>query len=58
MISLFLFLSKIFCRKEVQTMAVVYATLIIKGEKNLSQVPDKLKEEVKSILTACEVDFD
>lgn len=31
-------------------MAVVYATLIIKGKKTFAQVPDKLKEQVKEIL--------
>lgn len=31
-------------------MAVVYATLIIKGKKTFSQVPDKLKDEVRQIL--------
>ena len=36
-------------------MAVVYATLIVKGKKTLEQVPDKLKVEVQDILTALEV---
>lgn len=31
-------------------MAVVYATLIVKGKKTFAQVPDKLKAEVKDIL--------
>lgn len=31
-------------------MAVVYATLIIKGKKNYADVPAKLKEQVKEIL--------
>lgn len=31
-------------------MAVVYATLIIKGKKTFAQVPDKLKEQVREIL--------
>lgn len=48
-------LLKILLRKEVQTMAVVYATLIIKGKKTLEQVPDKLREEVEDILEALEV---
>ena len=38
-------LLKILLRKEVQTMAVVYATLIVKGKKTLEQVPAKLREE-------------
>ena len=40
--------------KEVSTMATVYATLIIKGVKTFSQVPDKLKPQVKEILIALE----
>lgn len=31
-------------------MAVVYATLIIKGRKTFAEVPAKLKEQVKQIL--------
>ncbi len=31
-------------------MAVVYATLIIKGRKTFAQVPEKLKARVKEIL--------
>ena len=48
-------LLKILLRKEVQIMAVVYATLIIKGKKTLEQVPAKLREEVEDILEALEV---
>lgn len=48
-------LLKILLRKEVQTMAVVYATLIIKGKKTLEQVPGKLREEVEDILETLEV---
>ena len=36
-------------------MAVVYATLIIKGKKTLEQVPEKLKVEVTEILKDLEV---
>ena len=32
------------------TMAVVYATLIIKGKKTFAQVPDKIKDQVREIL--------
>ena len=31
-------------------MAVVYATLIIKGKKTFAQVPDKIKDQVREIL--------
>ena len=48
-------LLKILLRKEVQIMAVVYATLIIKGKKTLEQVPGKLREEVEDILETLEV---
>ena len=37
-------------RKEVEIMAVVYATLIIKGRKTLEQVPALIREQVKEIL--------
>lgn len=43
-------LFNIILRKEVQVMAVVYATLIIKGRKTFAQVPEKLKARVKEIL--------
>ncbi len=50
-----LFLTLLFTRKVVTEMAVVYATLIIKGKKTFAQVPDKLKEQVREILIALEV---
>ncbi|WP_419065453.1 CD1375 family protein [Eshraghiella crossota] len=37
-------------RKVVATMAVVYATLIIKGKKTFADVPDRIKEQVKQVL--------
>jgi hypothetical protein len=37
-------------RKEVNEMAVIYATLIVKGKKNFSQVPELIKEQVRQIL--------
>ncbi|WP_367272201.1 CD1375 family protein [uncultured Dysosmobacter sp.] len=36
-------------------MAVVYATLIVKGKKTMAQVPDRLKAEVKELLDALEI---
>ena len=36
--------------KEVETMAVIYATLIVKGKKTYAQVPDKIKPQVGQIL--------
>lgn len=37
-------------RREVQQMAVVYATLIVKGKKTFADVPDKIKAQVKDTL--------
>lgn len=31
-------------------MAVVYATLIVKGKKSYADVPNRIKEQVKEIL--------
>lgn len=31
-------------------MAKVYADLIVKGKKTFSEVPEKIKEEVKQVL--------
>lgn len=43
-------------RKEVADMAVVYATLIIKGRKTLEQVPALIREQVREILADLEVE--
>ena len=45
-------------RREVQQMAVVYATLIVKGLKTLEQVPALIREDVKAILQALEVEVE
>jgi len=50
-------LLSILLRKEVQIMAVVYATLIIKGRKTMDQVPALLKEQVAQILADLEVEI-
>ena len=42
---------KLLFRKDVQTMAIIYATLIIKGKKTFADVPDKIKEKVREVLT-------
>lgn len=47
MLRLLLFL---LLRKEVETMAIIYATLIVKGKKNYAQVPEKIKPQVKQVL--------
>lgn len=37
-------------------MTMIYAQLIIKGKKTFKEVPDKLKEQVKSILIDLELE--
>lgn len=46
---------KTILRKEVPTMAIIYATLIVKGKKSLNDVPNILKDMVKEILVDLEV---
>lgn len=41
-------------RKEVNDMAMVYSTLIIKGRRTFESVPETLKEQVQEILIDCE----
>lgn len=31
-------------------MAVIYATLIVKGKKNFTDVPERIQEQVKQVL--------
>lgn len=52
-----LFLLTILCRKEVADMAVVYATLIVKGKKTLDQVPALIKPQVEEILKDLEAEI-
>lgn len=47
---------KILLKKEVDVMAVVYATLIIKGRKTIDQVPAIIRDEVKRIPKDLEVE--
>lgn len=51
-----LFLLTILCGKEVQDMAIVYATLIVKGKKTLDQVPALIKPQVEEILKDLEIE--
>ena len=44
------FIKKILFRKDVESMAVIYATLIIKGKKTFADVPEKIKDKVKEVL--------
>lgn len=41
---------KILFRKDVEQMAVIYATLIVKGKKNFTDVPERIQEQVKQVL--------
>ena len=41
---------QILFRKDVKQMAVVYATLIIKGKKDFADVPARIREQVKTVL--------
>lgn len=56
MISLRLLLLYLLFGREVNVMAVVYATLIVKGLKALDQVPGLIKTQVEEILVALEVE--
>jgi len=46
---------KILLGKEANEMAVVYATLIVKGRKTIDQVPEIIKPQVLEILADLEV---
>lgn len=50
-----LFILHIMFRKEERTMAEVYATLIIKGAKKFSDVPEIIKPKVKAVLEALDL---
>ena len=49
------FCLKYLLRKEEDEMAVVYATLIIKGKKTIDQVPSLIRKQVVEILADLEV---
>lgn len=53
--SLRLLLLYILMGKEVAAMAVVYATLIVKGKKTIDQVPSLIRKQVEEILADLEV---
>ena len=56
MTSLRLLLLYLLFGREVNVMAVVYATLIVKDLKTLDQVPGLIKTQVEEILVALEVE--
>ena len=47
---LFQLIIKTLFRKDVESMAIIYATLIIKGKKTFADVPARIKEQVKEVL--------
>ena len=53
--SLRLLLLYILMGKAVAVMAVVYATLIVKGKKTIDQVPSLIRKQVEEILADLEV---
>lgn len=53
--SLRLLLLYILMGKGVAVMAVVYATLIVKGKKTIDQVPSLIRKQVEEILADLEV---
>lgn len=44
------FIIKIILGKDVEAMAIIYATLIVKGKKEYADVPARIKEQVKQVL--------
>lgn len=54
--SLRLFLIGLLLRKEVEVMAAVYATLIVKGLRTFESVPALVQDQVKEILVALELE--
>jgi hypothetical protein len=37
-------------RKNVDVMAIIYATLIVKSKKTFAEVPERIKEQVRQVL--------
>lgn len=56
MSSLITLIYKLFHMEEYSIMAIIYATLIIKGKKTLAQVPALLRKQVEEILKDLEVE--
>lgn len=52
-----LFVLRLLIGREVQDMAVIYATLIVKGKKTLDQVPAIIRSQVEEILKDLEVEI-
>ena len=43
--------------KEVSDVAIIYATLIIKGRKTFAQVPAVIKEDVRQVLIDLDCEY-
>lgn len=56
LLSIRLFLIKLLLGKEVECMAAVYATLIVKGLRTFESVPALVQDQVKEILIALELE--
>lgn len=52
------FILKLLLGKEVKVMAIIYATLIVKGKKTLDQVPAIIKPQVIEILKDLEIEIE
>lgn len=52
-----MFVLRLLIGREVQDMAVIYATLIVKGKKTLDQVPAIIRPQVEEILKDLEVEI-
>ena len=52
---LLFYLCKRIFGEEVSTVAVIYATLIVKGKKTFDQVPERIQAQVKEILADLDV---
>lgn len=51
------FLIKILLGKEVEVMAMVYVSLIIKDKRKFASVPAPIKEQVREILIDLELEY-
>ncbi len=38
-------------------MAVIYATLIVKGKKTFAEVPEKIKDQVREVLIDLDCEY-
>ena len=46
----------ILIRKEVETMAVIYVALIVKGKRTYADIPEVIKPQVREILIDLELE--